>query len=229
MNIKNVLMHIFVCRDVEHCHFTYVTKFTPSQEKVCADNYKKICHISFKQEAGNETVQRCSSPVYKVCDGQGPEECVTSYQSSCSTKTVERQPGQVTRETACQKLPVEICGAGCSFEEGAEECYDDVVASVVEIPEEVCDINPEKICRFSTKLVPSLSPENQCTIVPKETCQLSFSSPTPSKKTLLTKWCLDEPEQPTYRGATSNSLDEASLTKDDVPAATAPQVPKLKR
>ena len=28
-----------------------------------------------------------------------------------------------------------------------------VVASVVDMPEEVCDLNPEKICRFKTTLV----------------------------------------------------------------------------
>ena len=159
-----------------------------------------------------------------MCNGQGEEQCVTSYESSCVSKNVETPSGQVVRETACQKLPVEICGAGCSFEEGPEECHEEVVTSVTEIPEEVCDINPEKICRFSTKLVPSLSPEKQCTIIPKETCQLTFSNPTPTTKTLLTKWCLDEPELPSYSG---NSLDEEFLTKDNVPAATAPQVSRI--
>ena len=32
-------------------------------------------------------------------------------------------------------------------------------------------------------------------MVPQETCFLSFSSPKPSKKMLLTKWCLDESNQ----------------------------------
>jgi hypothetical protein len=38
---------------------------------------------------------------------------------------------------------------------------------VVDIPEEVCDLNPNKICRFTTRLVPSLTPDQQCTTVPK--------------------------------------------------------------
>ena len=94
-----------------------------------------------------------------------------------STKYLEKQPGKFVGDTACEKLPVEICGAGCVLEEGEEECHDKVLASIVDVPEEVCDLNPQKTCRYVTKLVPSLSPEHQCTIVPKETCILKFSQP----------------------------------------------------
>ena len=48
---------------------------------------------------------------------------------------------------------------------------------VVDILEEVCDLNPQKKCRFGTKLVPRLKPTHRCTIVPQEICQLKFSSP----------------------------------------------------
>ena len=36
------------------------------------------------------------------------------------------------------------------MEPGAEECHDKVIVSVVEVPEEVCDLNPVKTCRFAT-------------------------------------------------------------------------------
>ena len=90
---------------------------------------------------------------------------------------MEKQPGKFVGDTSCEKLPVEICGAGCVLEEGEEECHDKVLVSLVDVPEEVCDLNPQKTCRYVTKLVPSLSPEHQCTIVPKETCILKFSQP----------------------------------------------------
>merc|ERR1739838_739526 len=89
------------------------------------------------------------------------------------------------------KLPVEICGAGCVTTEGDEECHGKVLTSIVDVPEEVCDLNPQKTCRFVTKLVPKLSPVHQCTIVPKETCLLKFSTPKQVSKPLLTRWCLD--------------------------------------
>jgi len=183
-------------KNVEQCHYSYVTQFTPTQEEVCEENFEKTCQITFKQQAFNETVQKCYKPVSKVCNGQGPEECRTVYESSCTTKYVEKQPGKFVGDTSCEKLPVEICGAGCEFEEGEQECHDKVLTSVVDVPEEVCDLNPQKICKFVTKLVPKLKPEHQCTIVPKETCILKFNAPKQVPKPLLTRWCLDSTPAP---------------------------------
>merc|ERR1712012_468443 len=160
-------------KNTEQCHYTYVTQFKPSQEEVCEENFEKQCSITFKQKAVNETVQKCYRPVEKQCNGQGPEECRTVYESSCTTKYVEKQPGKFVGDTSCEKLPVEICGAGCTYEEGAEECHD------------------KKTCRYVTKLVPKLTPEHQCTVVPKETCVLKFSQPRQVPKPLQTRWCLD--------------------------------------
>ena len=97
---------------VEKCHYTYVTIFTPSQEEDCEENFEKNCQITFKLQAYNETVRKCYKPTEKVCNGQGAEECRTVYESSCTTKYVEKQPGKFVGDTGCEKLPVEICGAG---------------------------------------------------------------------------------------------------------------------
>ena len=178
-------------KDTEQCHYTYVTKFSSVPEEVCEENFEKKCSITFKQKASNETVRKCYRPVEKVCNGQGPEECRTVYESSCTTKYVEKQPGKFVGDTGCEKLPVEICGAGCVFEEGPEECHDKTIASLVDVPEEQCDLNPQKTCRLQTKLVPQLAPEHECTIVPKETCLLKFSQPRQVDVPLQTRWCLD--------------------------------------
>ena len=178
-------------KNTEQCHYTYVTQFFPSQEEVCDEIFEKTCQITFKQQAFNETVRKCYKPVEKVCNGQGPDVCQTIYESSCSTKYIEKQPGKFVGDTGCEKLPVEICGAGCTFDEGLEECHNKVVTSVFDVPEEQCDLNPQKICRFITKLVPKLSPKHECTIVPRETCIIKFSQPRRVEKPLLTRWCLD--------------------------------------
>jgi len=180
-------------KNIETCHYTYITAFKPTSEEVCEENFDKQCSITFTQKAFNETVRKCYKPVDKVCNGSGPEVCQTVYESSCTTKYTEKEPGgKLIGETSCEKLPVEICGAGCSYVEGEEECHDTTLATVVDVPEEVCDLNPQKACRLVTRLVPRLEPSRQCTIVPKETCQLTFSRAAPVKKALVTKWCLDE-------------------------------------
>ncbi len=195
-------------KNVEKCHYTYITQFEPAQEEVCEENFEKTCQITFKQQAFNETVKKCYKPLQKVCNGQGAEECRTLYESSCTTRYVEKQPGKFVGDTSCEKLPVEICGAGCVTEEGPEECHNKQVASLVDVPEEVCDLNPQKTCRFQTKLVPRLKPEPECTIIPQETCNLRFSSPQQVDKPLRTKWCLDPtPAAPgeTYDESRSNA------------------------
>jgi hypothetical protein len=206
-------------KNTEQCHYTYVTKFSPSQEEVCEENYEKSCSITFKQQAFDETVRKCYKPTEKVCNGQGEEVCQTVYESSCSTKYVEKSPGKFVGDTGCEKLPVEICGAGCTFEEGPEECHDKTITSLVDVPEEHCDLNPQKTCRFVTKLVPRLSPEHECTIVPKETCILKFTTPVQVEQPLQTRWCLD----PTP-AAPGESYDEENALADPLSAAASERV-----
>ena len=211
-------------KNTEQCHYTYVTKFSPSQEEVCEETFEKSCSITFKQQAFNETVRKCYRPTEKVCNGQGEEVCQTVYESSCTTKYIEKQPGKFVGDTGCEKLPVEICGAGCTFEEGPEECHDKVLTSLVDVPEEVCDLNPQKICKFVTKLVPKLSPEHECTIVPKETCILKFTTPTQEEVPLQTRWCLD----PTP-AAPGESYDEENALGEPLSAAASSPVRKVVR
>jgi len=154
-------------KNVEKCHYTYVTQFNPAQEEVCDENFEKTCQITFKQQAFTESVKKCYRPLQKQCDGRGEQECRTVYESSCTTRYIEKKPGKFVGDTRCEKLPVEICGAGCSTSEGPEECHDKKITSLVDVPEEVCDLNPQKTCRLQTKLVPSLKPEHECTIVPQ--------------------------------------------------------------
>merc|ERR1711922_91639 len=82
-------------------------------------------------------------------------------------------------------------GKPCQITFKQQAFNEKVVTSLVDTPEEVCDLNPQKICKFVTKLVPRLAPTHQCTIVPKETCHLKFTTPVPVDKPLKTKWCLD--------------------------------------
>ena len=76
-------------------------------------------------------------------------------------------------------------------EEGPEECHEKTITSLIDVPEEVCDLNPQKTCKFQTKLVPKLKPAHECTIIPREVCNLKFSQPQEVEKPLKTKWCLD--------------------------------------
>ena len=179
-------------KNVEKCHYTYVTFFKPAQEEKCEENFEKICQIVFKQEAAKEAIRKCYRPLEKKCNGDGPEECRTLYESSCTTRYIKEGPGKFVGDTKCEKKPVEICGAGCVTLPGEEECHEKMLDTLVDVPEETCDLNPQKSCRLVTRLVPSLRPKMECTVVPQDNCNLKFSRPKQTSKPLRTEWCLDQ-------------------------------------
>ena len=73
-------------RNIEKCHYTYITQFIPSQEEECEENFEKSCQITFRQEAVRNTVRKCYRPQVKVCNGQGEEQCRTVYETDCTTQ-----------------------------------------------------------------------------------------------------------------------------------------------
>ena len=61
--------------------------------------------------------------------------------ASCTTKYIEKQPGKFVGDTGCEKLPKEICGAGCTFEEGPVVFHNKVLASLLDMSESLCILN----------------------------------------------------------------------------------------
>ena len=72
----------------ENCHQTYITYFTPVQEKICEDFFEKKCKIVFNEKNLGKSVRTCVRPQQKVCDGSGPEECRTAFETSCTTQVL---------------------------------------------------------------------------------------------------------------------------------------------
>ena len=136
-------------------------------------------------------------------------KCKTVYESSCTTRYIEKQPGKFVGDTKCEKLPIELCGQGCRVVQGPEECHDKNIDTVIDVPEEVCDLNPQKTCRTQTRLVPQLKPEHECTTIPQEVCQLKFGPAETIDKPLMTKWCID-PAAEVVPGETYDESDAAA-------------------
>ncbi|CAB4056212.1 unnamed protein product [Lepeophtheirus salmonis] len=202
---------------VMRCHTTYTTDFEPQQEEECEENFEKSCFIEYKKVAVDETVKFCHTPL--VCEGEGPEECKTVYESECETKyhehdveddvvnceTIQEEKCEdVTQvctnekknvkkyspQTECKKVPRQLCGpSGCVPQPGPEECFDKKETIVQEVPEENCNLEPQKSCKQITKLVPSLKPVKECVDIPKEVCSHSRKNPRKVQKPVVKKWC----------------------------------------
>ena len=137
------------------------------------------------------------------------------YESSCTTKYVEKQPGKFVGDTGCERLPVEICGAGCTFEEGEEECHEKTISASITVPEEACDLQPQEKCQGVYKLVPFLSPTQECKQVPREVCTFGVLKGEPGEKPITTKWCYDpEAESDLLASGVSEEEDSAAPPRD---------------
>ena len=63
-----------------------------------------------------------------------------------------------------------------------------------QVPEETCDLNPQRSCNFVTKLVPKLKPDEECVDTPVEVCSRSKQNPRQVQKPVIKKWCYSENE-----------------------------------
>merc|ERR1712037_730113 len=102
----------------------------------------------------------------------------------------EENTSGYTSSTECKKEPRELCTpAGCGFVPGGEICYPKQQTIVQDAPKETCSLEPQRTCKHVTKLVPKLSPVEECVDVPKEVCTRSRTNPRPVKKPVVKKWC----------------------------------------
>merc|ERR1712168_352853 len=189
----------------QKCHTTYTTDFEPQQEEECEENFIKNCFIDYRKIASEETIEFCHTPL--ICDGEGPVECRTVYESQCSTRyhehdveddvvgceTVQEEKCEdvtqgYTTEKKCKKVPKELCGpSGCELKPGPEECFPKTETVVSEVPEETCNLEPQKECKHVTKLVPLLKPAEECVDIPKEVCSRSRTNPRKVQKPVVKK------------------------------------------
>ena len=77
---------------------------------------------------------------------------------------------------------------------------------------QVCDLNPQKTCKFQTKLVPKLKPTHECTVIPQEICQLKFTTPREEPVPFMSKWCID----PNAEVTPDTTYDENDAAADPI-------------
>jgi len=197
------------------CQITYSPQANNVTVTVCMTPLVKDCSIAGPEVCRVEYVSECWTKNDPHVVSDDVPKCRTEYEEKC----VEKQSGYVTEEkcskwpkevctvarelktkfnpvTACEKVPQELCGpAGCGFVPGVEECHDDVKTVVTDVPSEVCDLQPQRKCAYVTKLVPKLTPVEECVDVPKEVCQRKKGNPRTVYKPVTKTWCYTPTEE----------------------------------
>ena len=59
---------------------------------------------------------------------------------------------------------------------GEKECHNKTVQSLIDVPEENCELFPHKTCQGANKLVPYLVPEPTCDETTREVCSFGTKS-----------------------------------------------------
>ena len=135
----------------------------------CNKVYKKVCEY-VKEGYGKK----------RVCNNKPVNEC-----GKVSKTVYKKLP-----DTTCERIPFEACAPdNCEFVPGEPVCHNKTVDIGIDSPEEVCDLQPQKMCKQVYRLVPKLNPQEVCEEVPREVCFTTLKNPRKVSTPLLTKWC----------------------------------------
>ena len=125
----------------------------------------------------------------------------------------------VSSIAGCLLVPARI-SMGCVYKEGREECRDEVVAAVTEVPREVCDLLPHKTCHLATKLVPQLKPVPQCSSVPRQSCRVIHAPRRRRTRTVRSRWCLAPSATPAPHPVPHPAVHSAPVRSHGLPRRT---------
>jgi len=199
------------------CETTYKTYEVEQDEPVCRMEIMTKCEDvkldlpedqaeprQGKQEGGEDTTESNDNSVTvdQKCEEWPVQKC------TLEKKLVKK----VHPDTACRKVPKEVCAPNnCKMEAAEEVCKDEARVQVQNVPEEECDLQPEETCHMEAVLVPRLVPKPNCVKVPKEVCVNSKTNPRVVKKPVIKEWC--------YRPSELRETPEVTPpTPDDVSA-----------
>jgi len=161
-------------------------------EEVCTTVYESACTTRYEQHDVDEDEVECETVTEEKCvdETQGyttEEKCTKWPVQKCQTRKSNTK--KYSPVTDCKKVPRQACGPGFEQVPGNEECFDRVETAIIEIPSETCNLEPQRICKHVTKLVPILKPTEECVDIPTEACSRSRTNPRKVQKPVVKKWC----------------------------------------
>jgi len=178
---------------VEICRTPLVKDCDVQGPEICRTEYESECWTKPEIHEVEDDVVSCETVLETKCEPK-----TIGYVTDPGCKEWPREVCSITKEikekytpiTGCHKEPIELCApAGCQLVPGKPICHDTVKTIVQDKPREECSLEPQRTCKHVTKLVPKLTPTEECVDVPKEVCSRSRVNPHPVTKPVVKKWC----------------------------------------
>jgi len=173
-----------------NCETSYKTYEVEQDEPICKMELMKKCDnvtINVPEDLGRQSRQE---------DDDGSTPNVVTVDQKCeewpvqTCKLEKKKVKKVHPDTACRKIPREVCVPNnCAMAPGEEVCRDESRMQVQNVPQEECELQPEETCHMEAVLVPRLVPQPNCVKVPKEICVNSKTNPRVVKKPVIKDWC----------------------------------------
>jgi len=201
---------------VKTCFIEYEQTAVQDKIKICRSPLVKSCDSSSLTPEVCQTIHQteCWTRQEEHTVEDDIPSCITKTETACTDLTsgyvsttecqewprrvceVEKKPvRKYSPVTGCDKVPVEVCApVGCGYEEGPEECHDKTITTIHDTPRESCTLEPHKVCKAVTKLVPQLEPSEECLDIPKEVCARVRVEPVKVEKPTVKRWCYNSRE-----------------------------------
>lgn len=200
------------------CETTYKTYEVEQDEPVCVMELMKKCDdvtIQLPEDQRRNGRQDDAAPEATTDAGTTQPPNTITVDEKCEEWPVQkctlekRSVKKVHPETACRKIPREVCAPNnCALTPGEEVCRDESRMQMQNVPEEDCDLQPEETCHMEAVLVPRLVPKPNCVKVPKEICVNSKTNPRVVKKPVIKEWCYRPSDLAQTPGVTPPTPDE---------------------
>ena len=181
----------------------------PEECKIIHDTVCTTRQVGYEVE---EDFPNCSTVNMEKCEDvtvglKTERRCSVWPTQRCSVES--RTVNHTSPSTQCRKEPRRMCAPpGCTMVQGPVSCVQKMKTILVDTPRETCDLQPQKTCKFVTKvvfyhqpfivtplylqLVPGLKSREECVEVPKEVCGTSRVNPRKVKKPSLMNWCYSQ-------------------------------------
>lgn len=179
---------------VQFCFTPLLKNCEKSGPEECTTEYTSACQTRYHEHDVEDDHVECFEEAEQKCESQTQgyttsEKCTNWPVRKCG-RVEQKTTKKYSPETECRKVPIELCGPGaCPTEPGPEECQERTQTIVQEVPEETCNLEPQRICKHVTKLVPHLKATENCIDIPKEVCSRSRTNPRTVDKPIIKKWC----------------------------------------